>query len=147
MNKDKNDSIQILDFNSNKAGEIKMFFTKYKDKIEKLERDLSFWEKSCNELQEDINKIKEENKKLKNINNDLNAQLINMNKLSEENEIMKKYYHLNEEPSIEVQTKVLADLRIHDMEYQRLKEKIDEIKTLPLQYSFLPAINAYYYHY
>ena len=146
MNKDKNDSIQILDFNSNKAGEIKMFFTKYKDKIEKLERDLSFWEKSCNELQEDINKIKEENKKLENINNDLNAQLINMNKLSKENEIMKKYYHLNEEPSIEVQARVLADLRIHDMEYQRLKEKIDELKTL--RCSLLPAaVNPYYYHY
>lgn len=124
-----------------------MFFTKYKNKIEELEKDLSFLEKSCNELQEDINKIKEENKKLKSMNSDLNAQLVHMNKLSEENEIMKKYYCLNEEPSIEVQAKVLADLRIHDIEYQQLKEKINEIKTLQYHNYLLSAANAYYYHY
>ena len=58
---------------------------------------------------------------------------------------MKKYYKLNEEPSADVQAKVLADLRIHDMEYQRLKEKIDEIKTLQYRSSLLSMANAVHY--
>ena len=35
-----------------------MFFNKYKNKIKELEKDLSFWQKSCDELQEDINKLR-----------------------------------------------------------------------------------------
>lgn len=122
-------------------------FNKYKNKIQELERSLSFYQKSCDELQEDINKLKEENKNLKNINAQLNDKLIDMNNLSQENEIMRKYYKLDEEPSIEVQAKILANLRIHDMEYQRLKEKIDEIKTLQYHNSFLSIANWIPYHY
>ena len=48
-----------------------------------------------------------------------------MNKLSQENEIMKRYYKLNEEPSFDVQAKVLADLRLHDMEFKILQEKLN----------------------
>ena len=68
-----------------------------------------------------------------------------MNNLSQENEIMKKYYKLDEEPSSDVQAKVLADLRIHDMEYQQLKEKINEIKTLQYHNSLLSTVNAVHY--
>ena len=120
-------------------------FNKYKNKIQQLERNLSFYQKSCDELQEDINKLKEENKNLKNINTQLNDKLIDMNNLSQENEIMRKYYKLDEDLSSDVQAKVLADLRIHDMEYQRLKEKMDEIKRLQYHNSFLSMANAIYY--
>lgn len=48
-----------------------------------------------------------------------------MNKLSQENEIMKRYYKLNEEPSFDVQAKVLADLRLHDMEFKMLQGKLN----------------------
>ena len=102
-----------------------MFFNKYKKKIESLERDLAFWQKSCDELQKTIDDLKEENNTLKNNNTVLNNQVIEINKLSQENEIMKKYYKLNEEPSSDVQAKVLADLRLHDMEFKTLQEKLN----------------------
>ena len=101
-----------------------MFFNKYRKKIESLERDLAFWQKSCDELQKTINDLKEENNTLKNNNTTLNNQVIEINKLSQENEIMKKDYKLNEEPSSDVQAKVLADLRLHDMEFKTLQEKL-----------------------
>ena len=122
-----------------------MLFNKYKNKIQNLEKDLSFWKKTCNELQKTINELREENKNLKNINNQLNTQIIDMKQLSEENEIMRKYYKIDEEPSSDVQAKVLVDLRLHDMEYQRLKEKMDEIKTLQYHNSFLSMANAIRY--
>ena len=105
-----------------------MLFNKYKNKIEELEKDLSFWQKTCDELQETINKLREENKNLKNINDELNTQIINMKQLSEENEIMRKYYKADKEPSPEVQAKVLADLRLHDMEFKILQEKLNDCK-------------------
>ena len=37
---------------------------------------------------------------------------------------MKKYYKLDEEPSSDVQAKVLVDLRLHDMEFKMLQEKL-----------------------
>ena len=101
-----------------------MFFNKYKKKIESLERDLAFWQKSCDELQKTVDDLKEENNTLKNSNIILKNQVIEKNKISQENEIMKKYYKLNEEPSSEVQAKVLADLRLHDMEFKILQEKL-----------------------
>ena len=120
-------------------------FNKYKNKIEELEKDLSFWQKSCDELKKEIDELKQENQLFKNINLQLNDKLVDMGNLSQENEIMKKYYKLDEEPSSDVQAKVLADLRIHDMEYQRLKEKMDEIKTLQYHNSLLSIANAIHY--
>lgn len=101
---------------------------KYKNKIQNLEKDLKFWEKTCNELQETINKLREENKNLKNINDKLNAQIIDMKQLSEENKIMRKYYKADEEPSPDIQAKILADLRLHDMEFKILQEKLNDCK-------------------
>ena len=120
---------------------------KYKNIIKELTKDLSFWQKSCNELQEDIDELKKENKLLKDTNIQLNNQLIDIKKLSQENEIMRKYYKLDKEPSIEVQAKVLADLRIHDMEYQQLKEKIDKIQTMQYRNSLLLMTNHLPYYY
>ena len=120
-------------------------FNKYKNKIKELEKDLSFWQKSCDELQEKIDELKKENQTFKNINVQLSDKLTNMENLSQENEIMKKYYKLDKEPSSDVQAKVLADLRIHDMEYQQLKEKMDEIKKLQYYNSLLSMANAIHY--
>ena len=101
---------------------------KYKNKIQNLEKDLSFWKKTCDELQETINELKEENKNLKNINDKLNTQIIDIKQLSKENEIMRKYYKVDEEPSPEIQAKILADLRLHDMEFKILQEKLSECR-------------------
>lgn len=120
-----------------------MFFNKYKKKIESLERDLAFWQKSCDELQKTIDNLKEENNILKNNNTTLNNQIIEINNLSQENEIMKKYYKLNEEPSSDVQAKVLADLRLHDMEFKMLQEKLSNYQQ---QLSFNQMLLSLPYH-
>lgn len=120
-----------------------MLFNKYKNKIKELEKDFAFSQKTCNELQDTINELREENKFLKITNDKLNAQIINMGQLSQENEIMRKYYKVDEEPSPEIQAKILADLRLHDMEFKILQEKINDCKqqlfntsvlSLPYQY-------------
>ena len=102
-----------------------MIFQKYKIKIKDLQRDLSFWQKTCDELQDTIKDLRRENESFKNINHQLNDQLINMQNLSQENEIMRKYYKLNEEPSSDIQAKVLADLRLHDMEFKMIQDKFN----------------------
>ena len=63
---------------------------------------------------------------------------------------MKKYYKLNEEPSSDVQAKVLVDLRLHDMEFKILQEKLSNYqqqlllnqKLLSLPY--YPIYQRYY---
>ena len=103
-------------------------FNQKKKEIESLKRRLDFWMKSCDDLQEIINKLKEENQILKTINNKLNDQIIDMKKISQENEIMRKYYKVDEELSSDVQAKVLSDLRLHDMEFKIIQEKLNDCK-------------------
>lgn len=105
-----------------------MLFKKYKNKIKNLEENLSFWQKNCDELKDTINTLREENKCLKNNNDKLNTEIINMKHLSKENEIMRKYYKVDEIPSPDVQAKMLADLRLHDMEFKILQEKLNDCK-------------------
>jgi len=127
-----------------------MFFNKYKKKIESLEKDLAFWQKSYDELQKTINDLKEENDTLKNNNIALNNRIIEIDNLSQENEIMKKYYKLNEEPSSDVQAKVLADLRLHDMEFKMLQEKLNNyqqqlsLNQILLQLPYYSMYQRYY---
>lgn len=121
-----------------------MLFNKYKNQIEELQKDVTFWKNSCNDLQNTVDELKKENSILKNTNDELNNQLIDINMILKENEIMKKYYKLDEEPSFEVQAKVLADLRIHDMEYKQFKEKLDEIKAITKSNGFLSTIQTPY---
>ena len=119
---------------------------KYKNKIQNLESDLKSWEKTCNELQETINELREEKKNLKNTNDKLNTQIIDMKQLSEENQIMRKYYKADEEPSPEVQAKILADLRLHDMEFKMLQEKLNDKIYFNQMLASLP-LSMYYPRY
>ncbi len=127
-----------------------MFFNKYKKKIKSLERDLAFWQKSCDELQKTINNLKEENNILKNNNTALNNRIVEINNLSQENKIMKKYYKLDEEPSSDVQAKVLVDLRLHDMEFKMLQEKLNNyqqqlsLNQMLLSLPYYPIYQRYY---
>ncbi len=58
---------------------------------------------------------------------------------------MRKYYKLDEEPSPEVQAKVFVDLRIHDMEYKNILEKIEECKR-SLHYLYpTTGLHPYFY--
>ena len=121
-----------------------MFFNKYKKKIESLERDLTFWQKSCDELQKVIDDLKEKNNILKNNNNELNNQVIEINKLSQENEIMRKYYKVDEIPSSDVQAKILADLRLHDMEFKMLQERLNSCQQQLLSFNQMQFLFPYY---
>ena len=115
---------------------------KYKNKIQNLEKDLNFWEKTCDELQEIINELREENKNLKTINDKLNTH---MEQLSKENKIMRKYYKADEEPSPEIQAKILADLRLHDMEFKILQEKLNDCKQI-LYFNQMVALSSPIYY-
>jgi len=119
--------------------------SKYKNKIKELEKDLSFWQTTCKELQKNINTLEEENKNLKNINTQLNNQLMTMNNLSQENEIMRKYYKADEEPSPEIQAKILVDLRLHDMEFKILQEKLNECKQ-KIYFNQMAALSSPIYY-
>ena len=121
-----------------------MFFNKYKKKIESLERDLAFWQKSCDELQKTIDDLKEENNILKNNNTALNNRIIEINNLSQENEIMRKYYKVDEVPSPDVQAKILADLRLHDMEFKMLQEKLNSCQQQLLSSNRMQFLFPYY---
>lgn len=118
-----------------------MFFNKYKKKIESLEKDLVFWQKSCDELQKTIDDLKEENNILKNNNTTLNNRV---NKLSQENEIMRKYYKVDEVPSSDVQAKILADLRLHDIEFKMLQERLNSCKQQLLSSNQMQFLLPYY---
>lgn len=97
--------------------------------------------KSCNDLQEIINKLKEENQILKTTNDKLNDQIIDMKKISQENEIMRKYYKVDEELSPDIQAKVLSDLKLHDMEFKIIQEKLNDCKQ---QLSNIPLLSLPY---
>ena len=74
--------------------------------------------KKYNELKDTIILLREKNESL----------TIDMEHLSQENEIMRKYYKVDEIPSPDVQAKILADLRLHDMEFKILQEKLNDCK-------------------
>lgn len=44
--------------------------------------------------------------------------------LTSENEILKKYYHLDSEPTDEEKIKIRIDLKIHDLEMQLIRERL-----------------------
>lgn len=48
--------------------------------------------------------------------------------LSVENEIMRKYYRLDSEPTDEEKIKIRIDLRIHELEMQIMKERIESLE-------------------
>ena len=102
-----------------------MFKTK---KVKQLEEDICYWKQKVNELEEEMLLIKTEKKELENRLSQKDDEIMNLQHVKKENEIMKQYYKLNEDPSIEVQARVLTDLRIHDMEYKYLLDKIEENK-------------------
>lgn len=65
--------------------------------------------------------------------------------LTSENEILKKYYHLDSEPTDEEKIKIRIDLKIHDLEMQLIRERlmaldIDQQYSRQLYYSSMCGI-------
>lgn len=97
-----------------------------KNEIEKLKQEnetlsKEHWEsinehaKREYELTRQIESIKEKSKKIEEASKNLSA----------ENEIMRKYYRLDSEPTDEEKIKIRIDLRIHELEMQVIKERIE----------------------
>lgn len=70
------------------------------------------------ELTRQIESIEEESKFIKEASKNLSA----------ENEIMRKYYRLDSEPTDEEKIKIRIDLRIHELEMQIIKERIESLE-------------------
>jgi len=55
---------------------------------------------------------------------------------------MKEYYKVDEDLSPEVQAKVIIDLRLHDMEYQKLQDNLTNIKIQLQQLQYKPLYTS-----
>lgn len=105
-------------------------------KIDSLIKQLENRNKTLEQYAQAYSKLKKENEELKKQNRELKH-------IKQENEIMKKYYELDVEPSSEIKAKVLTDLRLHDMEYKRLEELIQQRSILQLQQPYYYPIYMY----
>lgn len=74
--------------------------------------------------------------------------------LEEESIILRKYYHLDEEPSEDIQLKIRTNLKIHELETQILNMRIDlqnvlttmnALHPLPQYQTCATALNYYPY--
>lgn len=70
------------------------------------------------EFTKQIESIKEKSKTIEEASKNLSA----------ENEIMRKYYRLDSEPTDEEKIKIRIDLRIHELEMQIIKERIESLE-------------------
>ena len=123
-----------------------MFFNKHKKIIKDLEEQVNYWKNEYKDGLTSRQEINNKNQELKKELEQKENELIQLEKIKQENQIMKKYYKLDEEPSAEIQAKVLADLRLHDMEFQRLIEKIQTENILLMQnYCYLNNYNMWFY--
>jgi len=85
------------------------------------------------ELTRQIESIKKESKNIEEASKNLSA----------ENEIMRKYYRLDSEPTDEEKIKIRIDLRIHELEMQIIKERIELSERSRLFISLSTAPYAY----
>ena len=111
-----------------------MFKTK---KIKQLEEDICFWKQRSDGLENQITELKKQLSQK-------NDEIMNLEHVDRENTIMRRYYKLDEEPSPEVQAKVLADLRIHNIEYEYLLKQIQECK-IAMQINSMFPMYPYYW--
>lgn len=65
---------------------------------------------------------------------DLRSKCEAVKQLTEENEILRKYYRLDSEPTDEEKIKIRIDLKIHDLEMQLLQERNKALEYYPLRY-------------
>ena len=112
------------------------------DELEKKIKDLN--EKYYEVINERANDQAEIAKKLEEIEskNEIIKQL------TDENDILKKYYHLDSEPTDEEKIKIRIDLKIHDLEMQLMQERIRALDfyqqriliTNPYSFMYQPGI-------
>lgn len=93
-------------------------------------------EERNSKLQSEIKELKETNQKLINEKRDLEGKVL----------IMSQFYHLDQEPTDEEKLKIRIDLRIHELEMQILKDKLDMLNRERSYYLLSPPyfMNTWY---
>lgn len=90
-------------------------------KQEELIEDLK---NKVNSLEKRNNELYDQNFKYVKQISDLRNEITDLRKAKAENDVMRKYFKLDEELSQEVQARVLCDLRVHELEYSHLQSLI-----------------------
>ena len=94
-------------------------------KIEEMQCEINRLRNDALKQSEDWSKTLKETsdlvKKQQNKIDDLNDQIKD---LKYQNDILRQYYHLDEEPSEEVQTKMRIDMRCHDLERELDRQRV-----------------------
>lgn len=110
-----------------------MFF-KTKKELEQIAKERDEYKESSNDYLSQL-KIKIDHqqyleREIKNYKNKIKVLEEELEQLSQKYKIMEKYFNLDEPLSENVQAKLLADLRLHDMEYKSLQDSINKMQQL-----------------
>lgn len=100
-----------------------------KDEIDELKQELK--EKS-DKYYESLNERADDQAKTAKYLADLKSCRETIEQLTSENEVLKKYYHLDSEPTDEEKIKIRIDLKIHDLEMQLIQERLRAIEISQL---------------
>ena len=92
-----------------------------KDEINELKQELK---KESDKYYESLKERAEDQAKTAKDLADLKSCRETIEQLTSENEILKKYYHLDSEPTDEEKIKIRIDLKIHDLEMQLIQERL-----------------------
>lgn len=92
-----------------------------KDEIDELKQALK---KESDKYYESLKERAEDQAKTAKDLADLKSCRETIEQLKSENEILKKYYHLDSEPTDEEKIKIRIDLKIHDLEIQLIQERL-----------------------
>ena len=109
-----------------------------KNEIDELKQELK---KQEDEYYESLKERAEDQAKTAKDLADLKSCRETIKQLKSENEILKKYYHLDSEPTDEEKIKIRIDLKIHDLEMQLIQERL-----MSLEISQQSARQLYYYN-
>ncbi len=102
------------------------------DEIKKLKDDKEDYERRNIELRGKMNELEnkliDKQSEINEVNSEKTLTERKIKEVEKENEILRKYYDLDKEPSDEIKTKIHIDLEIN-----RLKEEKDDLKNQVLQ--------------
>lgn len=100
-----------------------------KNEIEKLKQENETLSKEHWDLINKHAEMEHEHiKQIKSIKEKLKTTEEVSKNLSAENEIMRKYYRLDSEPTDEEKIKIRIDLRIHELEMQIIKDRMESLE-------------------
>lgn len=93
----------------------------------------------CKVINEKMDKQRENIHDMEKLRREIDAYKKQIKDLTRQNEIMRKYYELDKDPSDEEKIKIRIDLKIHDLEMQLLEEQLNKYDLLN-RYNSYPRI-------